>query len=281
MTNKIAVVGATGAGKTVYLSCLFRAAFADFDRRQRPAKLRPIGDDNQSQQYFSMAESIFSRKSPEGTKRIEKVSVALDLPGAWLANLGKETSSITFIDPPGGDCMPACGRDMSEDMKSALRESDNLLLLLPAEDRTSPSEQADRLDAFFESVRSLKNSGSRPAFSRVAVAITKAELLVADSAVPMATLDNMNPRTLVAERFGTEALQAITHNVAKGGDWYSAISAFGFRRDSGAMASRLTRDGWVYDAGDVEVAGENWQPYRLFEPLEFLVRGVCWQETYG
>ena len=66
--------------------------------------------------------------------------------------------------------------------------------------------------------------------------------------------------------------------VPSGGDWYSLVSAYGFHPDTREPNALAAPGGWQLPVHG-EHFGDDWQPYRVFEPIEFLARGVCFREA--
>jgi hypothetical protein len=115
-------------------------------------------------------------------------------------------------------------------------------------------------------------------FARIAVAVSMAELLVPADTGALAALEALDPTAVVTQLCGARFVEAVRRLVPRGGDWYALVSAFGFDLQTGAPAAEQVHGEWRLRT-DGERFRDDWWPYRVFEPVEFLARGTCWREA--
>ncbi len=274
---RISLVGTTRSGKTVYLASLLRAAFTQ-DRVMRPIKVRPGADCEPALDLFDSATGILCGTMPAGTTTLTRYQFVADLPGSLLAGLGKCSLDITLTDPPGGDCMPPAGSSLHPAVLADLCEADGLLLILPGDAAKLPGDLCDRLDALAQQVAEAKGvEPGKPVFLRACVVVTMAELLPAgNGGSALDELESKEPYDLVVEHVGSDLVRALRGMVAPGGDGYALVSAMGFDRSTRGVAAHREAGDWKLVPGP-RGFDEAWWPYRVFEPLEFLARGVAWR----
>ncbi|NVB39827.1 hypothetical protein G6O69_18435 [Pseudenhygromyxa sp. WMMC2535] len=273
--TSVAIVGPSGAGKTVYLACLIRAGFSPRIRR-RPVKIRSAGAANDAR-LRQLALEILQGQTPEATAALEQFELSVHLPGSRLFGIGEESINLRLIDGPGGHSMPGPEQSLSTTSIEALAQANCLMIMIPAALLRRPEndlpERLERLSAQLH-----RGESGAPPFLRVAVVMTMAELLDfehGDEAFAM--LDARNPRETFAELLGHGFLTTVRSLVPSGGDYYALVSAFGFEQ-SGEVAAILDGPrGWRLRL-DTDEFRNAWYPYRVFEPIEFLGRGIAWRE---
>lgn len=275
---KITISGPTRSGKTTYLAALTRATFA-MDM-PRPILVQPVAGDLSAQSIQDGALDVLQGRPLAATERVQHARMIAHLPGSLLFGLGAEQLEITLQDPPGGDCLPPPPHPVSEEVAGAACDADGLLLLVPADDMHRPPDLAARFEQLVNTVRIRRNlPEGRPPFSRIAVCVAMAELLVRDErSNALHTLEELDPRKVALDLLGPHAEDVLQQSVAQGGDWYSLISVFGFDRRTGAAAAERDANGNWRLPSTINAEKDDWFPYRLFEPIEFLARGMCWRD---
>jgi hypothetical protein len=278
---KVFVAGAPGAGKTVYIATLFRAAFSMLGGYRDPPKVRPAVGDEASRVLQQTAQDILTGRLPAATSRLLSARVLVDLPGSIVGGIGRLTVTLDIADPPGGHCFLAPGRRLDPTVTRHCAECDAALVLLPADATDGQRrELVEMLDWFLANARQAKGyPAGTPPFDRIVVAASKAELLVKDAERPLALLDHASPMDTLTQLYGKALLDVARRGAPSGGDWYSTVSAFGFRRTTGQLAAIRHGEGWTLP--NDPNSWDEWTPFRLLEPIEFLARGVCWRESYS
>jgi hypothetical protein len=275
---QIAVVGPTRAGKTVYLACLLRAAFAR--QATRPIKVRADPASPATVALDRMAAAVIRGESVPATSDVTQLELLADLPGSVVFGIGRETLRLQMTDVPGGGCFPPLGVAVAPEVAQSVAEADALLVILPADAAVRPDDMADRLKHLVRSALRARSSprAGRP-FLRIAVVVSMAELLVdGRGRNALAELEERDAQREVSRLCGESFLAVVRALVPPGADWYSLVSAFGFDPESGESVAEPTADGWRVKT-DGQKFRDSWWPYRAFEPLEFLGRGVCWREA--
>lgn len=273
---QVAVVGPTRSGKTVFLACLLRAAFARGSRRRM--KVRPDPESPAAVELSERSGGVLCGELLPATQELTRYEFIVDLPGSRLFGLGAESLRLTLADPPGGDCMPRRGFQSNPQVVADLAAAEGLLLIVPANSDAPVDDLEPSLRQLLEDVRRVKGlTKGQHTFSRAAVAVTKSELVVAhEGTAALSAMEARAARDVVADIYGRTLLAAVAGAVPDGGDWYSLVSAFGFDARDGSVAGQRHADGWRLSS-EIE-ASDAWLPYRVFEPIEFLARGVCWRE---
>lgn len=275
---RVTVIGPRKSGKTVYVAGLLRAPYATLGTR-RSLFVRQLAEDEDTELLDDQALAILSGKNPGASQFTKEYKYEIDLPGSFFG-IGREFLTLTMVDPPGEDCLPPLsGRINPLVLKSAI-EADGLLMIIPSEMDITYYELAERYAYFLEEVRRNKNvSKGKPLFLRIAVAMTKSDLLVRHyDSEALNKIEEMQPKAVIRELASTVLIKLIERCVVAGGDWYTLVSVFGFERNTGRIASVQIGDDWVLKQIDKRKFNQEWWPYRVFEPLEFLARGVCWRE---
>lgn len=274
MMTAILLAGPVQAGKTTYLACLLRAAFAAEESRIR---VTPDAGSPAALDLQEYAAALLCGTPLPATLSAGQYGLVVILPGSRLLfGWGESRVTLTAVDPPGGDCLPPAGHPLHADVLRAARGAEGLLLLLPPD--RGAGDLAGRIRAFGEAVKAERGRPG-PAFTRVAVALTMAERL--GGVGTAGDLDNRDPRSAVEGLHRPEVMRAIADLVPTGGDWYTLVSALGFDANTGRPAAIEVGGHWALPRGHGLSERDAWRPYRPFEPLEFLVRGVCWQEEWG
>ena len=275
------MVGPTGSGKTVYAASLFCAADCARRGTRLRIKVRYEPSCAAAKALSREATRIMCGHRPLGTSSTTVCQVWVDLSGSVLFGLGRESLRLTVVDLPGGDCMPPTGKPVHPEVRDAVRACDSLIVVVPVDNAISPGDMRRRLRHLVDSARGSDLGSPRPGrFLRVAVAMTKSELLAAGvPESPPVHLDRLSARDVCMQICGKGFVDAIAAIAPKGGDWYSLVSAFGFDVESGEVLAEKVGSGWRLRLDDGEFQ-TRWSPYRVFEPLEFIARGVCWQEKW-
>jgi len=285
---RIAVVGPTRAGKTVYLASLLRAAFAR--QATRPIKVRPNPSNAAAVALDRIAGDVVCGATLPATADVTTLELFVDLPGSFLFGIGRETLQLQMVDVPGGDCFPAPGASVAPAVARSVSEAQALLVVVPADRTARPGDMGDRLLHLVRSAQPMARPAHRRyPFLRVAVVVSMAELLVPEptaattppGARPVSALSAVEALAAdieVARLCGAGFIATVRRLVPPGGDWYSLVSAFGFDPATGAMAAEHADGGWRVKTNGKKFR-DDWWPYRAFEPLEFLGRGVCWREA--
>jgi hypothetical protein len=278
---KVFVAGAPGAGKTVYIATLFRAAFSMLGGYRDPPKVRPAVGDEASRVLRQTAQDILTGRLPAATSRLSSARVLVDLPGSIVCDIGRLTVTLDIADPPGGHCFVAPGKPLDRTVARHCAECDGALVLLPADATDGQRrELVEMLDRFLANVREAKRfPAGTPPFDRIVVAVSKAELLVKGAERPLNVLDYVSPIDILTRLYGKALFDVARRGAPSGGDWYSTVSAFGFRRTTGKLAAVRRGEDWTLP--DDPNSWDEWTPFRLLEPIEFLARGVCWRESYS
>lgn len=254
------MVGPSGCGKSVYLASLLRGGLAR-SARARPMKARPMSE--LADRLEAQAFDILRGRTPPGTNAVGSFELGVDLPGSRFFDLGAESVDLTMVDPPGGECIPPLGQACSPAVAAALEEAEGLLLLLP------PVQVPHLIQRLGATLAGLD-------FLRVAVAMTMSELLVRDEADPYLALEGLDAQDAIEALHGPELRPELLHHVPRGADSWHLLSAFGFDRRSHRAVAEQVDGRWVIAAPDEDGFLGEWWPYRIFEPLEFLARGVAW-----
>lgn len=278
---RIACAGPTRAGKTVYLASLLHAAH--FHRREtRRFLVRCDGDPN-CQQLLEDAFKFIDGDTLNATSVLTHYRAHVDLPGSRLLNIGVQSVKLHLADPPGGDCLPASG-PFHPIVVQALADADALLLLLPADYAVlgALDQLPARISALGAEVGVRKQlPAGQPMFQRVALVLSKAELLVREyGTAAFHTLDRMTARTAIGHTLGSGVLQAVEALAPRGAVGHALVSVFGFSPGIGSIAAVPGATGsgnWRLPIRHGQ-PNEDWRPYRVFEPVEFLARGLCWRE---
>jgi hypothetical protein len=274
---RIAVVGPTRAGKTVYLAALLRAAFSL--RGARTIKVRPDPKNAASLMLDQQAAAVICGETPPGTATATQFDLFADLPGSLFFGIGRETLDVQMVDVPGGDAFPAPGSPVPPEIAHVVAEADGLLIILPADPLARVSDVDARLTHLVRSAGPTVLRRRPFPFQRIAVALSMAELLVAECGRDaLGALDRMDATAVMRELYGAAFMRVVAALVPPGGDWYSLVSAFGFDQTTGEIAAERHGDGWRLRTNG-EKFRDDWWPYRLLEPIEFLGRGVCWREA--
>jgi hypothetical protein len=274
---RIAVVGPTRGGKTVYLAALLRAAFSL--KGARTIKVRPDPKNAASLTLDQQAAALICGETLPGTASATRFDLFADLPGSVLFGIGRETLDVQMVDVPGGDAFPAPGTPVAPEIANVVAEADGLLIILPADPAVRVSDVDKRLTHLVRSAGAAVLRRRPYPFQRIAVVLSMAELLVMErGGGALAALDRMDASAMIGELYGTAFMQAVAALVPPGGDWYSLVSAFGFDPATGETTAERHGDGWRL-ATKGEKFRDDWWPYRLLEPIEFLGRGVCWREA--
>lgn len=273
---RVTVLGPTRSGKTVYLASLLRAGFS-VRRATRPIVVRADPRSAAAVALDENATAVLTGRRLPATSDASSMELFADLPGSILFGIGKETLQISMVDVPGGACMPAPGSAIDESITHAIAESDALLVVVPADADARPPDFTDRLRHLVRATHRPERKTAFP-FLRIAVVMTMAELLVADRGVrALSALEALDGEAEVAK--ACEGLLPLVRSlVPPGGDWYSLVSAYGFDIRTGEIASERSAGGWRLKT-DGRPFRDDWYPFRAFEPLEFLARGVCWREA--
>lgn len=292
---RIALAGPTSSGKTVYLASLLRAD--EFCGNESYAiQARPAHDNRAALDLDPVAVRLICGEPPMATDSITEYELRIGLPRSFvvrqLARLPllkdlrgldvAEESSLTFVDVPGGGCMPEPGKESAPAVVADLARADALLLLLPATGLQNGSmrDAESRLRTLVEQVRAARADEGLPnpryGFERLCVTISMADVLVhGEGERALRKLDWMDPYRTVRERLGAGFVREVRRSVTPGGDAYALTSAFGFDRKTGAVAAQHAAGRWSLDLD--EHTFRRWWPYRLFEPVEFLGRGILWR----
>lgn len=284
MSTRVAVVGPTKAGKTVYLASLVRAATAPY-LAQKPINVRPVSHGPFAGESDQRAQAILQGEPPAATQGVEQFDLWLDLPGSFW-RIGEETLQLTIVDMEGGGCMPELDRPIPAEILSVVAQADALMVVVPANHEACPSDLDQRLSRLIQEVRGNSTSYS---FQRLAVVMTMAELLVWNGTTGF--IDELEKREAKKEitRRCEGLIRVVSGAVPRGGDWYSLVSAYGFHSEQGYApleqyqeydpTSQKMINKWRLKLDQRYTFLEHWFPYRVFEPLEFLARGVCWREV--
>lgn len=277
MTTRVSVVGPKGCGKTVYLSCLVRAA-AVMGR----GALR-VGEDRAGEyrgDLATVANDVLSGRNPGATVAPRWSRLRVGLEGARLGDLGSLDVPIEVTDLPGEDSLPPPGGRPSTAAVEAVAKSDGILLLVPADlDDDGAEALGSGLARLFEAAAATRGVGrDRPLFMRMAAGITKTELLYLEDG-PRAKQELQRTAAHQSEvvRYfeeiaGANCLKLLRGATAKGGVHVSFVSAYGFI-PSGRPACVRDGQGWKLPVHDGEEFFEGWRPFGVFEPLEFLAAG--------
>lgn len=277
MTIRVSLVGPTGGGKTTYLASLLQAPYAMRGGRHtscvRPADI----DDGRTRELERTSARLLLGEPPAATTLSRTHALTLDLPGSRLFGVGAETLTLSIADAPGGALFPTPGTPRSTDAENCLAVADSVAFLIPADVGARPFDLSLRTLHLADWLRSRQQRGFP--LLRLAVVLTMAELLVAhecgDARQALASLDARATITAILGREASEALQAL---VAPGADGWYLVSAMGFDSTTGRPAAVRTQSGWRLPIGSVETINR-WRPFRVLAPLEFLARGVAWEEV--
>lgn len=280
----ISIIGPTEAGKTVYLAGLVRAALA-FDDMSRRVRVRPNAENIPSLELDRVATQILTGNLPGATTKSQDYSLFVDLPGSILFDWGADEGiAVTMIDQPGGDCFPSAEEQFSDAVRENLKRADCILLMLPSDFRSVPLDLVDRMKNFTAVAREVKATkvGQKP-FVRMAVCLSKVDLLFADRGrAAFEAIEQEDARNYIQRYLGFDVGQqffdALGCAVPIGGCWFSLVSVYGFIRSTGEAASVEESDGVSKYKHSGAGADVDWCPYNLLEPMEFLIRGMCWQE---
>ncbi|WP_413208278.1 hypothetical protein [Rhodospirillum sp. A1_3_36] len=188
-----------------------------------------------------------------------------------------------MADPPGGNCLPPPPDRPTPEIVNNLAEADGVLLVIPGDPNIRPRDIGKRLRILMDDIAARRRSlyGRPVPIPRVAICLTMAELFLAPTlrgAGALGRLEGLDPQLVAEHALGAEGIAAVRNSVATGGEWYSLVSVFGFERRTGrAQAVSDGKGGWTVPS-HFQPHGDDWLPYRLYEPLEFLARGVCWRD---
>jgi hypothetical protein len=162
----------------------------------------------------------------------------------------------------------------------AVAAADALLIVIPADAMWRPDDLTERLLHLARTATLARGAtGRRGApFARIAVVVTMAELLVGTDRGALAALEALDPTATVARLCGAPFVATVRRLVPRGGDWYALASAFGFDLVTGEPAAELVEGEWRLRTNGARFR-DDWWPYRVFEPVEFLARGTCWREA--
>ncbi|MCC6316913.1 MAG: hypothetical protein IT361_04400 [Gemmatimonadaceae bacterium] len=273
---QVTVIGPTGSGKTMYLAALLRAAFS-VRRASRPMVVRADPRSAAAVALDDSATALLCGRSVPATSAVSLLEFFVDLPGSRLFGIGKESMRLSMVDVPGGGCMPAPGCEVDALVVQSMAASDALLVVVPAAPAARPADFTERLRHIISLAVKTRRQRQTFAFTRIAVVLTMAELLVADQGhAALATLElRDSAHEVAAACAGLPSL--VRQHVPPGGDWYSMVSALGFDVATGEVACEASTSGWQLRTNG-QPFRDDWLPYRAFEPLEFLARGVCWRE---
>jgi hypothetical protein len=280
MSTRVAIVGPTKAGKTVYLACLLRAALAP-RLAARPIKVRPDPASAAAVALDRAAVQVIRGGAPPATSEVAEFELWADLPGSLLGGLGRDSLHLRFVDTPGGECMPPAGGQVASEVRRSVADADALLVVVPADPAVRPPDLTKRLEHLVRAAVGLRRDNARKyPFLRVAVVLTMAELLVVRrGSGALAAIEGLDAGEQVRNMCGRDFVRAVQALAPPGGDWYSLVSAFGFDLGTGEVPVEKTAAGWRLRQNGASFRDE-WWPYRVFEPLEFLARGVCWREAF-
>ena len=275
MASQIALAGSVKSGKTTYLAALLRAV--EMGRSQRRVfAVRPAPNCRASLELALRATSILMGQNPPASQEVTRYDMIVRLPGSVVGNIGGRSSTLSAIDAPGTVCLPSPHEDLHLDMLRLLVEANKVMFLISCGQESASKDVVNRIRALVDRVRSAKGlSIGQPAFNRLAVVLTKCELL----AGPFCTnafkeVDHMEPHDVARMVLGHRALKIIEQAVPPGGEAYFLVSAFGFQRSDGRLAAERIEDGWRLKPSPRGFF-DGWWPYRIFEPLEFLLRGIA------
>lgn len=276
---RVALIGSTKSGKTTYLAALTRAEYYS-DAVRAPLRVRGLNDNGRD--LFREAAAIITGRQPTPTPAVMRYELTVELPGILPAfpsvDLGRASLTLGLSDPPGGDCLPELGEPPQIDVVQELAAADAVLLLVSADLRFRPADFPQRLTQLFGAVKTQRDGDRRFLFNRIALVMTMCELSGSgDATVNVDQLDACDPVDVIAERFGPDIIAAVRDAVPAGGDWYGLASAYGFNRKTRlAAAEKDTAGNWKLPF--TPNSADAWWPYRVAEPIEFLARGMCWQE---
>lgn len=275
---KIALLGPAGCGKTVYATALLRAGFTG--KRKRDFRARPVTYSNETFDLQRAAVRLLMGESLPATHTVSRYEMMIDLPGSLLWRLGEESFRLVLVDTPGGEGIPPLQESISSEILDLLVNSDGILLMIPSDLEREKSRLVERLRNLFDVVREHKSLvKGEPLFSRIAVVVSKAELLIEEKgAGALFALEEKSPEKVLGAILGSDSIEFLQSLSPLGGCWFSLLSVFGFDRSNGSIAAERDVANWRMKRADELGFSEHWWPYRLFEPLEFLGRGVCWQE---
>jgi hypothetical protein len=273
---RVTVLGPTRSGKTVYLAALLRAAFS-VRRAARPIVVRADPGSEPAVALDEQANAVLTGTRLPATRDVATSEFFVDLPGSILFGIGSESMRLSMVDAPGGDCMPAPGSEINPQILQAVADADALLVVVPADAAARPDDYTERFSHVVRLARRQRQGTTAPLL-RIAVVMTMAELLVIDrEANALRDLESMDAADEITRACGKGFRAMIRGLVPGGADWYSLVSAFGFDIATGEVASEPATDGWRLRTNGMPFR-DDWYPYRAFEPLEFLARGVCWRE---
>ncbi|HQC44811.1 MAG TPA: hypothetical protein PLC97_06250 [Myxococcota bacterium] len=280
MNMQVAIVGPTKAGKTVYLACLLRAALAP-RIVARPIRVRPDPESPAAMRLSKDAVEILRGGAPLATTEVTEFELWADLPGSLLGGLGKDQLRLRMVDMPGGDTMPPPDCSIPIEVQRSVAGADALLIVIPADSSVRPEDLGARLQHLVSTSMGLRSYGvGAYPFQRVAVVLTMSELLVLQhGSAALGVIEGLKAAEQVRDLCGSDFVREVRALVPPGGDWYSLVSAFGFDLNTGEVPIESTALGWRLRLNGASFLDE-WCPYRVFEPLEFLARGVCWREAY-
>ena len=276
--SSIAVVGPTKADKTVYLACLMRAAYAQ-NISPKQISVRPTLGSNASFTLDEIAMKILKGDAAPATSSILDYQLDVDLPGSFFWNIGEETLRLHMVDTPGGHCMPPVGDFLEPQVVASVEEADSVLLIIPADDDVRPSDLKSRLSYLIDKARG--GNAEKYPFQRIAVVLTMSELLVMHRGIDaLSTIEKMNAFEEIERICGSSFIKLVKESCPPGSDWYSLVSVFGFSRETGDVAVSKDSGKWKLSMKHTGFK-DSWMPDRVFEPLEFLARGICWQDSYS
>lgn len=277
VSRTISVVGPSGSGKTTYLAGLLRAAFSG-NRVSRPLKVRPEPSNPEAIALAASASSVLRGDLLPATHSMAEYEFWIDLPGSRLGGLGSESVRLSLVDTPGGHCMPSPPEPVSPEVVRSVAAASTLMVVVPADDAVRPSDLDARLRHLVRAAVSERGNEQPFPFERVAVVVTMGELLLGRRGSRLdRELDRMDAEAVVGRTCGADFVSSIRALVPPGGDWYSVVSVFGFHPVTGEFAAVGSDGSWRLPVDERGIHDE-WGPYRVFEPIEFLARGVCWRE---
>lgn len=274
---RVSVVGPKGCGKTVYLSCLVRAA-AVMGR----GALR-VGEHRTGEHHTDLAtvaNDVLSGRNPGATVAPRWSRLRVGLEGTRLGDIGCLDVPMEVTDLPGEDSLPPIGGRPSAAVVEAVAKADGILLLVPADlDDDGAQTLGYGLARLFEAAAAARAVGRNgPLFMRMAAGITKTELLYLEDG-PRAKEELQRTAAHqgeIVQHFediaGTDCLKLLRRVTAKGGLHFAFISAYGFS-PSGRPACVRDGRGWKLPVCAGEEFFEGWRPFGVFEPLEFLAAG--------
>lgn len=278
----VTIVGPTSSGKTVYLASLLRASHAYAARGETDnVSIFPESDD--ALRLDEMAADVIMGNRIRATRGLREYSMIASLPGGMFGAGGVDVN-IKMYDLPGGDCMPRYGVRIPYRILRTIGESDALIVAVSASRDKRPSNMKTRLSYLLEQsedYRDAKKDGDY-LYDRICVVMTMSDILVEDKGNrALNELERMDAKETIIRACGWEFTKYISDIVPTGADWYSLVSAYGFDPYTGGIAATSVDSEWQIDVCDNYGIREDWWPYRVYEPIEWIARGWCTQDAYA